>query len=115
MNIIYEKFNDILTETAEQFIPEVTFTCRPNDKPWMDNIIRKTMRQGDRLYHKAKNKNTETHWLNYKNKRNQVVQLIRDAKKSYMSKLPKKLADPNLPSKSWYKIANDIIQMKNEK
>ena len=55
MNIINEKFNDILTETAEQFIPKVTFTCRPNDKPWMDNIIRKTMRQRDRLYHKAKN------------------------------------------------------------
>ena len=88
MNIINEKFNDILTETAEQCIPKVTFTCRPNDKPWMDNIIRKSMRQRDRLYHKAKNKNTETHWLNYRNKRNQVVQMIlRDAKKSYMSKL----------------------------
>ena len=92
----------------------MNFICRPNDKPWMDNIIRKSMRQRDRLYHKAKNKNTETHWLNYRNKRNQVVQMIRDANKSYMSKLQNKLADPNLPSKSWYKIANDITQMKNK-
>ena len=40
--------------------------------------------------------------------------MVRDAKKSYMSKLQNKLADPNLPSKSWYKIANDITQMKNK-
>ena len=31
-----------------------------------------------------------------------------------MSKLQNKLADSNLPSKSWYKIANDIAQMKNK-
>ena len=53
-------------------------------------------------------------WLNFKNKRNQVVQMVRDAKKSYMNKLQNKLADPNLPSKSWYKIANDITKMKNK-
>ena len=40
--------------------------------------------------------------------------MVRDAKKSYMSKLQNTLADPNLPSKSWYKIANDITQMKNK-
>ena len=114
LNIINEKFNDILIEIAEQCIPKVTFTCRPNDKPWMSNIIRKSMRQRDRLYHKAKNKNTDFHWQNYRNKRNQVVQMVRDAKKSYMSTLQSKLADPNLPSKNWYKIANDITKMKNK-
>ena len=114
LNIINEKFNDILIDIAEQCIPKVSFTCRPNDKPWMSNIIRKSMRQRDRLYHKAKNKNTDFHWQNYRNKRNQVVQMVRDAKKSYMSTLQSKLADPNLPSKNWYKIANDITKMKNK-
>ena len=47
INLINEKFYDIFTETAEEFIPKVTFTVRPNDKPWMDNLIRKNMRQRD--------------------------------------------------------------------
>ena len=80
--IINEKFSDILTETAEQFIPKVSFIIRPNDKPWMSTLIRKNMRQRDRLYHKAKNKNTEFHLSNYKNKRNQVVHMVRDAKRN---------------------------------
>ena len=114
INLSNEKFNTILTETAEEFIPKVSFTYRPNEKPWMDSVIRKHMRQRDRLYHKAKTKNTDNHWLNFKNKRNQVVQMVRDAKKSYMNKLQNKLADPNLSSKHWYKIANDITKMKNK-
>ena len=114
MNLINEKFNDILISTAEEFIPKVTFTVRPNDKPWMDGVIRKNMRQRDRLYHKAKNKKTEHHWQRYRDKRNEVIQMIRDAKKSYMQKLQDKLADPNLPSKNWYKIANDVTKMKNK-
>ena len=114
INLSNEKFNTILTETAEEFIPKVSFTYRPNEKPWMDSVIRKHMRQRDRLYHKAKTKNNDTHWLNFKNKRNQVVQMVRDAKKSYINKLQNKLADPNLSSKHWYKIANDITKMKNK-
>ena len=72
-------------ETAQLSIPKITFTHRPNDKPWMNNNIHRHMRQRDRLYLKAKNKNTALYWTNYKNKRNEVVQIIRDAKKSYIS------------------------------
>ena len=87
MNLINEKFNDILISTAEEFIPKVTFTVRPNDKPWMDGVIRKNMRQRDRLYHKAKNKKTEHHWQRYRDKRSEVIQMIRDAKKIIHAKI----------------------------
>ena len=73
---INEIFSNVLMELAEQSIPKVSFTYRPNDKPWMNTSIRRNMRQRDRLYLKAKNKNTEQNWSNYKNKRNEVVQLI---------------------------------------
>ena len=49
INRINEKFSNILTETTEQFIPKVSFTFRPNDKPWMSTLIRKTMRQRDSI------------------------------------------------------------------
>ena len=111
---INEIFSNVIMELAEQSIPKVSFTYRPNDKPWMNTNIRRTMRQRDRLYLKAKNKSTEQNWSKYKSKRNEVVQLIRDAKKSYMSNLQTKLSDPGLSPKAWYRIANDITKLKNK-
>ena len=101
-------------ETAELSIPKISFTHRPNDKPWMNNNIRRHMRQRDRLYLKAKHKNTALYWTNYKIKRNEVVQIIRDAKMSYISNLQTKLSDPSLSSIAWYRIANDITKLKNK-
>ena len=101
-------------ELADQSIPKVNFTYRPNDKPWMNSNIRRTMRQRDRLYLKAKNKNTELSWSNYRNKRNVVVEMIRNAKKSYISNLQTKLSDPSLSSKAWYRITNGITKLKNK-
>ena len=54
-----ETFSNIITELADLSIPKVSFTYQPNDKPWMNNNIRRIMRQRDRLFLKAKNKNTE--------------------------------------------------------
>lgn len=114
MNIITDKFEEILNKTAENYIPKITFTVRPNDKPWMTNTIRKNMRQRDRLYHKAKSSKSMTHWQNYKNKRNEVVNLVRLAKLGYMKKLQSSLSDPNLSPKSWYRLVNDITKLKNK-
>ena len=114
MNQINENFSNIITELADLSIPKVSFTYRPNDKPWMNNNIRRIMRQRDRLFLKAKNKNTELSWINYRNKRNEVVQMIRDTKKSYIANFQTKLSDPGLSSKAWYRITNDITKLKNK-
>ena len=114
-NLINETISNIIMETAELSSPKISFTHRPNDKPWMNNNIRRHMRQRDRLYLKAKHKNTALYWTNYKIKRNEVVQIIRDAKKSYISNLQTKLSDPSLSSKAWYRIANDITKLKKKK
>lgn len=114
INIINEKFTDTIMDTCNQYIPKISYTIRPNDKPWMNNIIRKLIRQRDRLYTKAKTKNTELHWQNYKSKRNKVVDEIRNAKKEYLQNLKNSLADESLPTKKWFKVASDITKMKNK-
>ena len=114
INLINETFSNKIMELADQSIPKVNFTYRPNNKPWMNSNIRRTMRQRDRLYLKAKNKNTELSWSNYRNKRNEVVEMIRNAKKSYISNLQTKLSDPSLSSKAWYRITNEITKLKNK-
>ena len=114
MNQITNTFEEILIKSAEEHIPKVTFTVRPNDKPWMTSVIRKHMRSRDRLYHKAIISKSPAHWQAYKNKRNEVVDLVRSAKSEYMKKLQSSLNDPKLKPKTWYKIANDITKLKNK-
>lgn len=112
---INNKFHSILLDTAETCIPCIDYTKRPSDKPWMNGNIRKQIRQRNRLYNKAKQTQSPIHLNNYRNKRNDVVSLIREAKKSYMQKLQANLADPKTPIKQWYKIANEISSLKNKK
>lgn len=114
MNQITNSFEEILIKSAEEHIPKVTYTVRPNDKPWMTSSIRKQMRKRDRLYHKANSSKSPTHWQNYKNKRNEVVDIVRSAKSEYLKKLQSSLNDPKLQPKTWYKIANDITKLKNK-
>ena len=57
INEIFAKF---IVDTAYQFIPSVNYTKRPTDKPWMNNNIRKQLRQRDRLFKKLNLKNQLT-------------------------------------------------------
>ena len=114
MNQITNTFEEILSKSAEEHIPKATFTVRPNDKPWMTSVIRKHMRSRDRLYYKANTTKSPTHWQAYKNKRNEVVNLVRSAKSEYMKKLQSSLNDPKLKPKTWHKIANDITKLNNK-
>lgn len=72
------------------------------------------MRQRNRQYYKAKNSKSEPLLRKFKDKRNEVTSLIRDAKMQYMEKLQNSLADPKTKPKQWYKIANEITNLKNK-
>ena len=114
MNLISNTFEEVFTKSEENYIPKITFIVRPNDKPWMSSAIRNQMRKRDRLYDKAKSSKSPAHWQNYKNKRNEVIDLVRSAKSEYMKKLQSSLNDPKFPPKNWYRIANEIIKVKNK-
>lgn len=79
----------------------------------MNVNIRKLIRQRNRLYNKAKQTKLTEQLNSYKNKRNEVISLIRETKKDYIHKLQSNLADPKTPMKQWYKIANEISSLKN--
>ena len=111
---INKNFNQILLTVANELIPKVTFKKRPSDKPRMNNTIRRHMRQRNRVYYKAKNSQSEAHLKKYKDKRSEVTNLIREAKAQYLQKLQTSLADPKTKPKQWYKIANEITNLKNK-
>ena len=112
-----EEFNSILTETiveqTEICIPCKLITVRPNDKPWMSNNIKLKIRQRNRIHAKAKSSNSATDWANFRLIRNEVVDLLREAKKIYFIKLEESLQDKSIPANKWWKIAKSIMNSNN--
>ena len=47
-------FNDIFLEMVKTCTPSKKVTVRPDDKPWYNSEIRRTLRKRDRLKSKAK-------------------------------------------------------------
>ena len=50
VNLYARTFTDNLLNIAEECIPTKNVTIRPCDLPWLNNNIRKLMRQRNRLY-----------------------------------------------------------------
>ena len=53
-------------------ISEKTVTRRPNDKPWMDSLLRKTIRIRNRFRKKAQKSGRESDWFTFRKYRNEV-------------------------------------------
>ena len=86
-----------------------TVTIRPSEPQWINSHIKREIRKSKRLFRKAKQNNTATHWTKCKQKRNEVTVLVRDAKKEYSDKLTNDLKNTNSNPKRWHKIVNKII------
>ena len=54
INQINDRFTTKIMEICNKCITSTLATIRPNDKPWMNNQIRKLIRQRNRLYNTAK-------------------------------------------------------------
>ena len=60
---------------------------RPDDKPFMNNSIRKAIRKRNRIHYRAKSTNNPDHWSQYRHLRNDVIRLVRETKTEYKNKL----------------------------
>lgn len=69
---------------------------------------------GTEFIKKAKSSNNPEHWRKYREKRNVVISLTREAKNNYLSKLQNTLVDKSIPPRKWWRIAKSICQFKNK-
>ena len=72
------------------------------------------MRQKSRKHKKAKTYNREQDWTNFKIIRNEVIDLIREAKEKYFNKLQKDLSDKSTHPRKWWNIAKSIAKINNK-
>ncbi|MEW8546207.1 MAG: reverse transcriptase family protein, partial [Candidatus Thiodiazotropha sp.] len=109
LNETVSKVTDVIIESAKAAIPNKIVTIRPKEPKWINCYIKRQIRQRKRLFKTAKRLNNATTWTKFRQKRNAVTALIRDAKHKYNDKLANDLKDNTLNSKSWYKISANLL------
>ena len=110
LDIIADSVCKVIISTATNNIPNKTVTIRPNEVPWMNNEIRRSIRQRKKLHKQAKQLNIDTAWQKFRIKRNEVTKLIRKYKNDYQTKLIEQMNDQNTSPKSWFKLAKSLTQ-----
>ncbi len=111
VNESYSIFQSKLTEACDNHIPTKTVVIRPNDKPFMNNSIRRAIHKRDRAHYRAKRTNNSDHWALYRQTRNDVIKLIREAKASYRDKLTSQLCNKDIPPGKWWRIAKSVCKL----
>ena len=101
-------FLNVLEDTVNKFIPTKTITVRPNDKPFMNNKVRNKIRQRNRMHYKAETTNNPDHWKNFREIRNEVIDLVRKGKDEYKHKLTSELLNKDIPPGKRWQIAKSI-------
>ena len=83
---------------AADSIPNRLITIRNSDLPWITTEIRKLMRKRDRFRKKAKKLKSPYFQSKFKQCRNRVVDLLRNARMSYHENICKKICEENFLS-----------------
>ena len=110
VNLYARTFTDNLLNIAEECIPTKNVTIRPCDLPWLNNNIRKLMRQRNRLYKRYKKQKTSALFDEFKQLRNKVTSNLRKAKQEYIRSLANKLKTSNLSLQDYWRTQKSFIQ-----
>ena len=91
LNEIAVKVTDLIIKAAKESIPNKTVKIRPNEPQWINSFFKRQIRQRKQLFRIAKRVKSEHAWTKFKQKRNSVTAIIRQAKKEYKDKLANEL------------------------
>lgn len=108
------EFSNKIMKAAKESIPNKTVTIRPSEPQWLNGYIKRQIRNRKRLYKKAKRKDNEISWQKFRQKRNEVVSIIRDAKKLFNDKLVNDLITNSTSSKKWFKLTKQFLTPKTD-
>lgn len=107
-NEMCAEFTELFLLVASECVPNYTCTIRPRDKPWMNTIVRRAIRKRDRLYKQLKHSACDRVREEYRTARNNVVSVIRDAKREYEERILHTISSENNKSRDWWKCLNQL-------
>ena len=97
-------FTSLFLETCKQFITFKDIIIRPQDKPWMTQVIRKKLRERNRLHKRWKSTGRADYFANYQQKRNETNEVIKTAKSIHYDRIKERLCNPDIGAKEYWKL-----------
>ena len=103
----FDKFHKSIISILDKHAPYKTITLRGNDKPYITKEIRKQIWKRSRLKNRAHKSKDSLDVINFKKQRNYVLNLIKNAKKTYFTNI-----EINQDKKKFWKSCNSFISNK---
>ena len=82
----WERFKQAINSTISANIPQI-MSRATRELPWINQNIKRQMRQRKKLYNKAKHLQSEESWQDYRNIKNNITRLIRESHRKYQNKM----------------------------
>ncbi|XP_062594120.1 uncharacterized protein LOC134255611 [Saccostrea cucullata] len=109
-----DNFSNKFLSCVRQSFCEKTITIRPRDKPWMDSILRKTLRLRNRLRNKALRTKKDSDWAEFKKVRNTFNNMKKYAIANYYDSIEMHRVDANKNNnKLYWKLMKDAFNVKS--
>ena len=109
----YKEFDKNLHYLFNKYFPLIKQSRKQaNDKPFITSGIKESIKSRNALYKKYINNPTEINKLNWKNKRNRVVQILRKAEADYYASFIKKHSDNS--KQLWKRFGNVLGKSKSK-
>ena len=84
INVAYSHFVELVTNIIDEVAPMREVHVRKNKQEWMDQEVLEGIRIRDRLLTKFRSSRTHVDYVNFKEARNYVQNLIKNKKKSFV-------------------------------
>ena len=101
---------DVITKISSDCIPNYIANTRSGEPPWINGTIKQKIRKRKRAFRKARLSNSQHHWWVFKQLRNEIVSLIRQAKRTHINSLATKLKSGSLYSRDWWTTLKSFIK-----
>lgn len=109
VDLIATKVTKIITDAADNCIPNRTITVRKDRPPWLTTNLLRTIRRKNRLHRKAKKCDTPHNWQRFREARNQCNRKISNAKASYFCEISEKIKLEKSGSKNWWSLVKSLV------
>ena len=103
-------FTEKILNIMSNYIPNEIIKIRPRDPPWITPALKTMLNRQNRLYKKFKRHRFKpVDKIRVDNFNDECMNVIREAKESYLVNIGGKLADPNCSQKTYWKVLNKIL------
>ena len=113
VNQAVDLFTTIFLSVIARHVPNKGMTCCDKDTPRIIDDVKKAVKRKHRVYRRyVKRGRKPEDWTRVNQVKNDATKMITDAKNKYYSGLGKKLCDPNVRVKTYWKTMHKIINKK---